>query len=369
MIFTEDLIRELNLNKIDFFTGVPDSILKNFLYKLDTLNKKKHIVAANEGSAISIGLGYHLSTKKIPCVYFQNSGLGNSINPLISIAHKKVYSIPLFLLIGWRGAPGIKDEPQHNTKGKITPKLLQNLNIKFVVLNDKSDLKKISALIKLSKKNNSIVACLVKKKTLINRETTKKRIKKVNSDVLRSNFIEVLLNKISSNSKIISTTGYTSREIMFLRKKLKIKKGKYFYMIGGMGHSLSVSLGASLNSKNQVICLDGDGSMIMHLGSLITASFYGGQNLKYILLNNNIHESVGGTTTNVEKINLKLISAGFGFRNYFMINNIKNMKKVLNKFLKSKGPSFLEVKIKNGSLKKLPRPTDLKKIKNDFLKN
>ena len=205
---------------------------------------------------------FYLETKKIPCVYMQNSGLGNAINPLISIAHQKVYSIPMVLLIGWRGAPGETDEPQHMVKGKITKKLLELLNIKFCVLDKENDLKKFDSLIKNSKKNNSIIACLIKNKTLTTKLKNKKRIlKQVN--INRDIFILNLLKTIKNKTKIISTTGYTSRAVMETRLDSKLYKGKDFYMVGGMGHSLSVSLGMSLQSKINIICLDGDGSIFI----------------------------------------------------------------------------------------------------------
>ena len=166
MIFTEELIKVLETSNVSFYTGVPDSILKPLSKIINKKNKKKHIVAVNEGSAVSIGIGYHLSTKKVPCIYFQNSGLGNAINPLVSIAHKKVYSIPLLLMIGWRGFPNSNDEAQHNTKGEITPNILKLLNIKYIELSKKNDLKKLSKLIKYSKKNSVQIIFLIKKNNI-----------------------------------------------------------------------------------------------------------------------------------------------------------------------------------------------------------
>ena len=176
MIFVENLIKTLKKNNINFYTGVPDSILKNLSYYLDTLPKNRHIVATNEGSAASIGIGYHLSTKKIPCIYLQNSGFSNAINPLISIASHQVYSIPLLLIIGWRGSPKIPDEPQHQAKGKITTKLLKLLKINYCVIRKDKDLKKLNKMLKIATKKNQIVACLVEKKTLLLKKKIKKTI-------------------------------------------------------------------------------------------------------------------------------------------------------------------------------------------------
>ena len=267
MLQPEKLIDFFKKNRINFFCGVPDSVLKNFTNALDQDKKVKHIININEGSAVSMAAGYNLNTKKIPCVYMQNSGLGNAINPLISIAHKKVYSIPLLLLIGWRGAPGINDEPQHNLKGKITPKLLNLLNIKYCVLKKNDDLKKLKKLLVYAKVNNCPVACLVKKNTLKSNDLA--RIKKKKLNLKREEVIEELLKKINKKTKLIATTGFTSRELNQLRKQNKKNVGTDFYMVGGMGHSSMVSLGASLRSKHDIICLDGDGSFIMHLGSIL----------------------------------------------------------------------------------------------------
>ena len=367
MILVENLLKTLKKNKISFFSGVPDSVLKNLSIHLDTYNSKNHKMAVNEGSAVAIGIGHYLSKKKIPCVYMQNSGLGNAINPLISIAHEKVYKIPLLLLIGWRGSPNSKDEPQHNVKGKITPKLLKLLDINFCKIKFKKDLKKLDSLIQKSLKEKKIVACLVENKIL---ETNKKNFlkKKLYTDLDRETFIIDLLKVIKKDTKIVSTTGHTSRELMYVRKKEKLNKGKDFYMVGGMGHSLSVCLGINLQSKKPIICLDGDGSALMHLGSMFSCGFDKKINLKHILLNNNSHESVGGQVTGARKINFQKLTKSLGYKNYFRISKKKDIKNVLNKLLKSKESSFLEVLINSKVSKNLPRPQNLLDIKNNFIK-
>ena len=366
MIEVGNLIDILKKNRVDFFTGVPDSILKKFSIYIDNYSQKKHVVATNEGSATSIGIGYYLSTKRIPCIYLQNSGLSNAINPLISISSKEVYSIPLLLLIGWRGSPRQPDEPQHKAKGKITTKLLKLLNINFCILRKEKDLLKIKNLIKNAYKNKKIVACLIEKNILT---STSKKIKKLrNKFVLRSEFIENFLKSIPKKSKIISTTGYTSRELMDIRKNKKISNGQDFYMVGGMGHSASVALGYTLHSNKTTYCLDGDGSALMHLGSLRTVGFLKNKNFKHIILNNNSHESVGGQPTHFDGINLEKFSKSIGYKNYFQINNKRILKKILKKFLASRGPSLLEVKIQSTSLKNLSRPKDLIRIKENFMK-
>ena len=363
MIKVENLIDLLKKNKSDFFSGVPDSVLKVLSSSLKDNNK--HIIATNEGSAVSIGIGQYLSTKKIPVIYMQNSGLSNALNPLISIAHKKVYSIPLILIIGWRGSPLVKDEPQHNVKGKITKNLLKLLGIKYTILRSEIDLKKFDKQIKFARKNKNIVACLVEKGILQKKVKIKKKKDFYNLD--KELFLKTLLQNISKKTKIISSTGYNSRELMYLRKKYQIENGKDFYMVGGMGHTSSVALGYSLTSKDKIICIDGDGSFLMHLGSIKSAGTFANKNYKYILLNNNTHDSVGGQNTYANKINFEKLSKSFGFKKFYSIRNEKNLERSIKNFLSSNKLSFLEVKITNSKIKNLPRPKDLIKIKNQFM--
>lgn len=368
MIDTNHLFFFFKKNKINFFTGVPDSVLKSFSDILD-LHKKKitNIITANEGSAIALAAGNYLSTKKIPLVYMQNSGLGNAINPLISMCHPKVYSIPMILMIGWRGSTNENDEPQHQLKGKITKSILKLLNIKFLVLNGNKDIKKIKNLIYYSKYKKTPVALLIKKNTLYLKKNYKKEIKS-KYFLTRELVINELLSKINRNTRIVSTTGYTSRELFQIRKNKKHKKGKDFYMVGGMGHSSMTSLGYSLGTKNQVICLDGDGSLLMHLGSLISTGLKSKSNFKHILLNNGAHESVGNQRIDTLKVDFKNISKSFGYKNYYLSKSNLSFNQNLKYFLKSKGPSFFEVYIRSQNIKNLSRPQNLKKIKEDFVK-
>ncbi len=366
MIKVNSLINLLKKNNINFFTGVPDSVLKELSNKLQNYSKTKHVIAVNEGSAVSLGIGYYLSTKKIPCIYMQNSGLSNALNPLISIAHKKVYQVPLVLLIGWRGSPKVKDEPQHNAKGKITQDLLKLLNIKYSILRSSEDLKKFKNQIKIAKKNNSIVAALIEQGVFFKSKKTKKKNDSYNLD--KEFFLENLLRIANKKSKIISSTGFNSREIMYIRKKLKLKNGNDFYMVGGMGHTSSVALGYSLSNNKKTICIDGDGSFLMHLGSIKTIGTFSKKNLKYVLLNNNCHDSVGGQKTFSNNIDFEKLSKSLGFKSFYIIKNKKNLENKLNKFLKEDKLSFLEARVSNSKIKKLPRPTNLIHIKNEFMK-
>jgi phosphonopyruvate decarboxylase len=363
MINSNQLLNLFKKKKISLFCGVPDSVLKHFSSALDGV--KNHFICTNEGSAVSLAIGNYLSTGNISLVYMQNSGFANAINPLISIAGKTVYSIPLILLIGWRGSPGMDDEPQHMAKGKITTKLLDNLNIKYLVIKEKKDFQKILNLINFSKKNKVPVAFLCKPGVLLGANIKNQKNNK--NLPRREEIILKILENVNCNDKIISTTGYTSRELFQLRKIHKKKKGDDFYMIGGMGHSSMVALGVSLKSKNNVICLDGDGSLLMHMGGLATIGRFGKKNYKYVLFNNSAHESVGGQKTVADQINFSLLSKSLGFKSYTLIKCKNNYKKIITKFLKSSGPCFLEVKIQVRSMKNLSRPSNFKIIKNKFM--
>lgn len=365
MINSKKVINLLKKNKTSFYTGVPDSILRELSLILQKKNKKNHIIAANEGAAVSIGIGNYLATKKVPAIYMQNSGLSNALNPLISIAHQKVYSIPLILIVGWRGSPKIKDEPQHEVKGKITEKILKLLNIKYTILRSDKDLSKFDKQIKVAKKNKSIVACLIEQGTL--QSIKKKEIKKKDAQLNKEIFLKNLLKNLQAKTKIISSTGYTSRELLYLRNKYKFKNSKDFYMVGGMGHTSSVALGYSLSKKNITVCIDGDGSLLMHLGSIKTAGTFANTNFKYILLNNNCHDSVGGQTTYANDIDFKKLSKSLGFKKFYQIKNEKNITSKIKNFLSKNSLNFLEVKISNSKIKKLPRPSNLLQIKNRFM--
>ena len=365
MINFEDFIQILKKKKINFFTGVPDSLLKIFSNYLQEIDKKKHILAVNEGNAVSIAAGNYLATGKLPCVYLQNSGLGNSINPLVSLTHEKVYSIPIFLLIGWRGSPFKNDEPQHNEMGRLTPKILKLLNIKYCILKKKTDLKKVEKLITFSIKNKRPVAALIPPDIFSSNRIKKIKPIKKNPGIETKYFINSLLSILNKNSKIISSTGYTSRYLLKARKDSKKYFGTDFYLVGSMGHTSSISLGYSIKSKKNIICLDGDGSMLMHLGATFTLVNNSKKNIKYILLNNNLHESVGTQKTEVNKIDLKLFSKAVGFSEYVKISNKRELSKLKKINLNKK--IFFEITINNPSHIKLPRPQNLKNIKKLFM--
>ena len=289
--------KALYKNNIDFFTGVPDSLLKQFCLCIDdNIPKERHIIAANEGNAIALAAGYHLATGKIPLVYMQNSGLGNSVNPLLSLCDTDVYSIPLLILIGWRGEPGVHDEPQHVKQGKVQLDLLQAMDIPYEIISkDEQQLdEKINKSVEKAIKENRPFAIVVKKGTFDVYGSTSQTFDE--GLMSREESLEIILKQLSSDSIIVSTIGKTSREIFEIREKTGEPHFKDFLTVGSMGHCSSIALGIAIAKPDrEVICIDGDGALIMHMGSLSIVGKLNPKNFYHILINNYVHESVGGT--------------------------------------------------------------------------
>jgi phosphonopyruvate decarboxylase len=347
----------LKLNGINFITGVPDSLLKDFNSAvIETFSGKNHIISANEGNAVALAAGHYISTGSIPLVYMQNSGLGNAVNPLVSLVDKHVYQIPMLLMIGWRGEPGTNDEPQHHTQGNITEEILKILQIPIFKINSLSDFKVIlPSTLALIKASPGPVALLVSKDTF----ESAGAVQEVKSSKLisRELAIETILDSLPLSSLIISTTGMISREVFELREKNLQTHDYDFLTVGSMGHASSIALTIAQNTKNHhVICLDGDGSLLMHMGSLGIIGQSNVTNLTHIVLNNGAHDSVGGQPTVALSINLKLISKSCGYSNSMSVDSIEQLKSELASLIKLDGPNFLEVVVKKGARFNLKRP-------------
>lgn len=366
----KNLLTELINQDITFFTGVPDSLLKEFCFCIDSqFDENQHIITANEGNAIALAAGHHLSMGKIPLVYMQNSGLGNAINPLLSLCDPDVYSIPLVLMIGWRGEPDVKDEPQHVKQGKIQLELLNALGIPYEILSEEDEnfKLKISNIINQAQKENRPVALVVKKNTFS--KFSQKIIHKNNWNLSREVALEKVLLKLPKNAIIVSTTGKTSREIFEIRERNNQLHHQDFLTVGSMGHCSSIALGIAIsNSKNKVFCIDGDGAMLMHLGALTCVASLKPINFYHILLNNEAHESVGGQKTVASKIDLATIVSSSGYNGIFKAQSIEELETQIENFLNNSGPSLLDIKIKLGSREDLGRPTiSPSKNKTDFM--
>ena len=352
MINAKYFIKQLQNLDIDFFTGVPDSLMSEFSKSLHfDFNDENHIISTNEGSALATGMGYHLSTGNYPLIYLQNSGLGNLVNPYTSLLHKEIYKIPFILLVGWRGEPGIKDEPQHVFKGKITKNLLEILEINYIVVNSESDIKKILKEAKYLLDENKPVALLLQKNTF----EPDNRVFEVDKKLpTRKKALKAILNKFDSKTLYISTTGKLSRELYELRNE-NDESNDDLYIVGGMGHASAIALGLlqNINDRN-IVCLDGDGSVLMHTGNLSLLGSEKYKNFIHILFNNSSHESVGGQPNSFKYIDGKKMFESFGYKKAFSLKDLSDLQNL--NIEKLDGPVYIEISVQNSSDSNLMRP-------------
>lgn len=344
----------------DFYSGVPDSQLKalcNYLMNRYGIDPEHHIIAANEGNCTAIAAGYHLSTGKIPVVYMQNSGEGNIINPVASLLNDNVYAIPVVFIIGWRGEPGIHDEPQHVYQGKVTLKLLEDMDIdSYIISKDTKDIDVEEAMVNFKQKLNlgKSVAFVIRKGSLSYDEEVKYSN---NYSMVREEIIEHIV-KVSKDDPIISTTGKASRELFEIREKKHQSHQYDFLTVGSMGHSSSIALSIALNKRNQTIwCIDGDGAVLMHMGSMAVIGNCNPNNLIHIVINNSAHETVGGMPTVAGNIDLVMIAKAVGYKNAVCVTNFDELDEAIGNAKKKKVLSFIEVKASLGSRSDLGRPT------------
>ncbi len=370
--FFIDLLRE---KEFEFFTGVPDSLLKSVCaYIKDNFDVNHNIIATNEGAAVGLATGYYLATGKFPVVYMQNSGLGNCVNPLTSLIDKEVYNIPMLLLIGWRGEPNVKDEPQHIKQGKITLPLLATLDIQNVILSDdpvnfQNQLTWAYNYISLT---NEPFAFVVKKGTFDDYKL-KSSYESVYS-MSREDAIKKVASALPENAVIISTTGMISRELFEYREEVGQSHNRDFLTVGSMGHASQIALGIALMQPcRKVYCFDGDGAVLMHMGSLATNATQKPKNFFHIVFNNGAHDSVGGQPTVAFDINLPKIAESCGYNTIISAQNIEELDQILPHLNSMAAPLFFEIKVKKGNRKNLGRPTTtpLENKRNfmSFLKN
>ena len=348
----------LQENGTDFFTGVPDSLLKNFCaYITDTADKTHHIIAANEGCAVGLAAGHYFATDTIPLVYMQNSGLGNTVNPLLSLADKAVYSVPLLLVIGWRGEPGVHDEPQHITQGKVTCALLDAMEIPYAILetDEEKAAIQITDAYKSIKERNAPFALVVRKGCFA--PYTLKSNDSVPAEMTREQAIEQIIAHAPSNAVFVSTTGMASRELYELREKNRQKHDTDFLTVGSMGHASQIALGIALCKRDKtVICIDGDGAALMHLGGFSTIGTQKPKNMVHIVLNNGAHDSVGGQPTVARNINLCAVALACGYDQALSVAAPEALLSNLKIAFASPGTVFIEVMVSKGARPDLGRP-------------
>lgn len=359
MIDPQAYLKILMAEDISFFSGVPDSLLKDFCACVtDTLASTDHIIAANEGAAVGLAIGHHLGAGKVPLVYLQNSGLGNVVNPLLSLASPEVYGIPMLIMIGWRGEPGFKDEPQHVHQGRVMMPMLDTMGIDAVILSD--ELEEAKAQTKRAaadaRRTNSPVALVIRKGLF----GPYANITAPNDlQISREEAIITAASAVEEDAAIICTTGMASRELFEFRATKNEGHHRDFLTVGGMGHASQIALGLALAQNNRpVYCFDGDGAAIMHMGSMAISGQSDCNNFVHIVFNNGAHASVGGQPTVGLDVNLPLIAKACGYSVIVSVDTVEELvEAIADTQNEHVGSSFIEVKTRAGNRKDIGRPT------------
>lgn len=363
MIRPEFFIEKLRENGIDCFAGVPDSLLKNICaYITDHCDASHNIITANEGAAVGLAAGHYLATGKPACVYMQNSGEGNIINPLASLTDPEVYNIPVLLLIGWRGRPGVHDEPQHVKQGKVTTGLLNTMGINFDVLSkdeDKAGKQIAKAIEALSRKE--VYALVIEKDTFDTYQLSTAN-SQLELTLSREEAIRTVASALGEKDCIVSTTGMISRELFEYRTAMNQGHERDFLTVGSMGHASQIALGIAMEKPDRrVWCFDGDGATIMHMGSMAIVASKQPGNYVHVVFNNGAHDSVGGQPTVGLNIDLPAVAKAVGYKHVVSVDNKEDLEKELSTLSShlstSGGPILLEVRVKKGNRKDLGRPT------------
>jgi len=356
MLDPKTFLDTLKSQGITFTTGVPDSLLKNFCACIS--DDGEDIIASNEGASVGLGIGHHLATGGVPLVYMQNSGFGNTMNPLLSLADKEVYGIPMLLMIGWRGEPGVKDEPQHVKQGRVSEALLEAMELPYVILSDdQADAEQqVAEAFKVMNSQSCPYALLVKKGTF--GKYSSNEVGMPSNYVNREAAIEMILSKLDDKDVVVSTTGKSSREVFEIREKQGSGHSKDFLTVGGMGHASQIALGIAISKPDRkVYCLDGDGAMIMHMGSAAIIGTRNVPNYRHIVVNNGCHESVGGQPSVGFEIDFQKIAEGCRYKRTHLVGSKEQLDQIWEQFASEDGPTMLEVRTSKESRDDLGRPT------------
>ena len=353
----EDFVNSIHA---DFYTGVPDSQLKalcNYLIRTYGIDGRHHIIAANEGNALAIAAGYHLATGKIPVVYMQNSGEGNVINPLASLMNEKVYAIPCMFVIGWRGEPGVKDEPQHIYQGEVTCKLLEDMGVEYFLLSRDTTAKELDAQMGRFRRqlsNGHCIALVIRKGAL----SYEKEVHYKNNHTLSREEAIKHIVEASGDDPIISTTGKASRELFEIREANGQGHGRDFLTVGSMGHCSSIALGVALHQPEKTVwCIDGDGAALLHMGALPVIAYHHPKNMIHIVINNGAHETVGGQPTVMGGLSFRDIAKDCGYPHSVSVSDIESLDRELAAARQRKDLTMIEINCSLGSRADLGRPT------------
>src|SRR5690554_2479573 len=350
-----ELIRKQGVN---FFAGVPDSLLADFCaYVTDHMDDDAHVITANEGNAVALAAGHYLGTGEPALVYMQNSGLGNAVNPLLSLADEEVYSIPMLLMIGWRGEPGVKDEPQHVKQGRVMVPMLDAMEVPWFELHAGMD--DIEAVITracaLMRERSGPVALLVRKGAFEKYKLQK--TVQTSFPMNREGAVKCIVDLLGDDDVVISTTGKTSRELYEYRAARGDGHGNDFLTVGAMGHTSSIAMGVARGQRDRrVICLDGDGSVLMHMGALAIVGQSGLGNFVHVVVNNGAHDSVGGQPTAGFEIDLVASAKACGYRHASSVTTAKDAREAFAGFAGNDGPVLLEIRVNKGARDDLGRP-------------
>lgn len=343
----------------DFYTGVPDSQLKalcDFLMQRYGIDPKRHVIAANEGNCTALAAGYHLATGKVPVVYMQNSGEGNIINPVASLLNDRVYAIPCIFIVGWRGEPGLHDEPQHIYQGEITVKLLEDMDIQPFIIDKETTDEEVIDIMRTFRdvlEAGKSVAFVIRKGAL---SYDGKVLYDNENNMLREDIIKHII-RVSGDDPIVSTTGKASRELYEIREANGQGHQYDFLTVGSMGHSSSIALGIAVNKpETKIWCIDGDGAVLMHMGAMAVIGANSINNMIHIIINNSAHETVGGMPTVAGKIDLARIAKACGYTYVVCVDNFEDLDKELEEVKKRKVLSLIEVKCAIGARDDLGRP-------------
>ena len=344
----------------DFYTGVPDSQLKalcNYLMAEYGIDPKHHIIAANEGNCTALAAGYHLATGKTPVVYMQNSGEGNIINPVASLMNDKVYAIPCVFIVGWRGEPGVHDEPQHIYQGEVTLKLLDDMDIAHFVISKETTEGELAEKMQEFRRILTVgkqVAFVIRKGAL----EFDGKVKYENSNTMTREDIIRYIVEHTGDDPIVSTTGKASRELFEIREARGEGHEKDFLTVGSMGHASSIALGIAVQKTNKKIwIIDGDGAALMHMGAMAVIGANAPKNIVHIVINNGAHETVGGMPTVASKIDLVAIAKGCGYPNAVSVDNFGDLDVELETAKRRNELSLIEIKCSIGARDNLGRPT------------
>lgn len=340
------------------YVGVPDSLLKSLALAIDSHpSANRHVVAANEGAAIGFAVGVYLESSKPAAVYLQNSGLGNALNPLTALAHREVYGTPMVLVIGWRGEPGKPDEPQHMVQGRITRELLDIVGVPFVVLSDDENTARgqVRELIHSMEVSPGPVAIIVPAGAFGQRAVRESMQTKLT--MTRQEALSEVISVIPPGDRVIATTGMIGRELWEIRKEAGEPMENDFLVVGGMGHASAIAHGVGAADPGRTVwCLDGDGSVLMHLGSLAVIGHYQPRNLKHLIFNNYAHDSVGGQPTAALSVDFEGLSRAITYTWAGSTSKRDEVAGLVRHLSVVKGPVIAELQIMKGARADLGRP-------------